>query len=83
MNSQIDSTTVSIANQTAVPSLVRKYLDIRSGDKLLWEIEPGEKRVIVKPSPKLWGKYMKGLGKKIWAGVNTKDYINKLRKDRI
>ena len=82
MNSQIISTTLSIANQTAVPSSVRKMLDLKPGDKLLWEMETERKLIKIKPAPKKWGKYMRGLGKNIWIDTDTDKYIKDLRRDR-
>lgn len=82
MNSQIISTTLSIANQTAVPSLVREMLNLRPGDKLLWEMEKEKKLIKITPAPKKWGKYMRGLGKNIWIDTDTDKYIKVLRRDR-
>lgn len=82
MNIQISSTTVSEANQTAVPSLVRAKLDLKPGDKLLWEISNNEQVVKLKPSPRLWGKHMRGLGKTVWTKTDSKKYLNKFRQDR-
>lgn len=82
MNSQTISTTISIANQTAVPSLIRRQLGLKPGDHLLWEIDPPNAAVKVKPAPRLWGKYMRGLGKNVWAGTDTAKYIKSLRKER-
>lgn len=82
MNLQIVSTTVSEANQTAVPSLIREKLDLKPGDKLLWELSKSEQTVKLKPAPRLWGQYMRGLGKTSWAGTDTKKYLKKLREDR-
>ena len=83
MNSQIISTTVSEANQTAIPSMVRKYLDLQSGDKLIWEIEDMGKTVRIKLAPAKWGKYMKGLGQKLWTDIDAQKYVKDIRKDRI
>lgn len=82
MDSQIISTTISIVNQTAIPSLVRKKLELKPGDKLLWEVFPGSEKVVIKPSPRLWGTYMRGLGKNVWSNISPNRYIKQLRKDR-
>lgn len=82
MNSQTVSTTLSEANQTAVPSLVRKLLMIQTGDKLIWRVEPEKKTVRISPIPSRWGGYMRGLGKQIWSGIEAEEYVNKLRQDR-
>ena len=82
MNLQTVISTISEANQTAVPSLIRKKLDLEPGDKLLWELESGSKSVKLTPAPKQWGKYMRGLGKQVWKNTDTESYIHKLRQDR-
>ena len=82
MNLQPTITTVSNSNQTAVPSYVRRLWQIQSGDKLMWEIDPGKKIIKIKPSPSKWGSYMRGLGKQVWSGISAKRYVQKLRQDR-
>ena len=83
MNIQINPTTlttISIVNQTAVPSLVRKILKVKQGDKLLWQIDESAKTVIVKEAPKDWGDYLLGAGKGVYNNVD--EYIEDLRRDR-
>ena len=82
MDLQIVSTTVSRANQTAVPSLVRKILKVKKGDKLIWSINKNTKAVQVKTQIKDLGTYMSGLGKDIWEGVDVEEYIREGRQDR-
>lgn len=82
MNLQTTITTLSNANQTAVPSYVRRLLQIQAGDKLIWEIEPGKKIAKIKTAPSKWGSYMRGLGKQVWSGISTTRYVQKLRQDR-
>lgn len=80
MNSQMTTTTISSANQTAVPSNVRKKMNIKAGDKIVWQI--GNDGVTIKILPSDWGSYMKGLGKEVWKGVDVKKYIEDGRKNR-
>jgi bifunctional DNA-binding transcriptional regulator/antitoxin component of YhaV-PrlF toxin-antitoxin module len=82
MNLQTIVTTLSSVNQTAVPSIVRKYLSVLPGDKLIWQIEAENKTVKITPAPSKWGQYMRGLGKKVWEGVEAVKYVNDLRQDR-
>lgn len=82
MSLQTVSTTLSSANQTAVPSLVRRLLKIQAGDKLIWQVEMEKKTVRISPIPSKWGGYMRGLGKQIWSGTEATKYVNKLRQDR-
>ncbi|OGM27063.1 hypothetical protein A3D00_05685 [Candidatus Woesebacteria bacterium RIFCSPHIGHO2_02_FULL_38_9] len=82
MNLQTVSTTISGANQTAVPSLVRKLLDLNSGDRLIWKVEPEKKSVNIKVVPRNLGDYMSGLGKDVWEKIDVEKYIKESRKDR-
>lgn len=82
MQTQTVTTTVSSANQSAIPSGVRKTLGLKPGDKLFWQIEPKKKEVKVKAAPKKWGDYMQGLGKEVWKGIDTDKYLKESRKDR-
>lgn len=81
MYSQSILTSISEANQTAVPSLARKLLELKPGDKLLWDLNPSNKTVTLKPAPNKWGNYMKGLGKGLWK-KDAQTYINEIRTDR-
>lgn len=76
------TSTVSVSNQTAIPSLIRKILGLKPGDRLLWKIDKAEKIVKLKPLPRLWGTYMRGLGKEVWEGIDVEKYIKEGRKDR-
>lgn len=83
MNTQINPvtlTTISVVNQTAVPSLVRKILKVKQGDKLVWQIDESSRTVIVKEAPKDWGTYLLGAG--IGAYGDVQKYIDDLRRDR-
>lgn len=82
MNPQIASSTISKSNQLAVPALLKKLLGLKSGDKILWNIDPVNKTAQVKAAPKLWGTYMSGLKSGIWKGVDVEKYIKDLRQER-
>lgn len=82
MDSQMISSTVSEANQTAVPALVRRLLEIKSGDRLIWRTEINESIVKVKRAPREWGKYMKGLGGNLWRDSKANKYLSDIRADR-
>ena len=79
---QTVSSTLSKSNQFAAPALLRKLLEIEAGDKILWNIDPVKKTAQVKPAPKDWGIYMRGLGKHLWKDVDVEEYIKEGRKDR-
>jgi len=81
MQIQTVSTTVSKVNQTAVPSIVRRVLDVSAGSKLLWSLNENN-TVTLKPAPKKWGSYMRGVGKGTWSGLDIDKYVRGLRVDR-
>ncbi len=82
MGLQIASSTISEANQTAVPSLIRSSIGAKPGDKLIWQLEPGKKTAKIKVAPQDWGNYLSGLGKEVWKGVDVDKYIKQGRRDR-
>lgn len=81
MDQQTILTSMSVANQTAVPSQVRRLLNLKKGDKLLWKIDASKKTISITPAPVNWGKYMRGLGNKTWTEDSQK-YVSALREDR-
>ncbi len=74
-----ESTTVKVSNryQISLPSIARKELNIHAGDRLLVDIQDGV--IILIPQPNDYVKYMTGLHKEIWEGVDTEKYINEER----
>lgn len=84
MQTQSVTTTISKANQTAVPSKVRCSLNLQSGDTLVWQLPTHAKNqtVKIKPTPRKWGQHMKGLGKELWQDIDTEEYVADLRHDR-
>jgi len=82
MNIQTVTTTISSANQTAVPSYVRKSLNLKAGDRITWRVDKNSKKADITVLPQNWGTYMRGLGKEIWEGVDTDNYIKELRRGR-
>lgn len=67
--------------QTVVPSVVRRQLNLKAGDTLLWRTVQTNHvvGVIAEPMPKNWSVYSRGLGKHIWENTNIDDYIKTLR----
>lgn len=57
--------------QTILPLQIRKSLNLREGDVLIWEpTEEGEVRVRAVPS---YTEYLKSLGSQIWMAVEEAD----------
>jgi looped-hinge helix DNA binding domain, AbrB family len=63
--------TVKVSNryQIALPSAVRKRLNIQAGDRLLADIQDG--MIILLPEPKDYAERLAGLHREIWQGVDT------------
>jgi AbrB family looped-hinge helix DNA binding protein len=68
---------VSKKNQIVVPKQARKLLDIKPGNELLVKIK--EDRIILIPKPKDFTKYMEGLHKEIWEGIDAAEYVRRER----
>jgi AbrB family looped-hinge helix DNA binding protein len=68
---------VSKKNQIVVPKQARKLLDIKPGNELLVKIK--EDRIILIPKPKDFTKYMEGLHKEIWEGIDATEYVRRER----
>jgi AbrB family looped-hinge helix DNA binding protein len=72
-------TTVKVSKryQIAVPSLARKLLNIKSGDRLLVDIQDG--MMVLIPEPENYTEAMAGMHKEIWQGVDAQEYIDEER----
>jgi len=75
--------TISSKNQVVVPATIRRDLNLQAGDTIIWQtVRVGQqKRILASPRPKNWAKYMRGLGKHVWAGVDINQYIRDLRQE--
>lgn len=68
--------------QLVIPAPIRKVLGVEEGDDLIWRVElPGATKAEVWPKPKNWSKYLSGLGKHIWEGVDTDKYLKTLKEE--
>ena len=72
-------TTVKVSKryQIAVPAAAREQLNIQSGDRLIVDIQDG--MLILIPEPEDYSKYLAGLHKEIWQGIDVEQYINEER----
>ena len=75
--SQLATVKVSSRNQIALPSSARKKLGIRSGDRLLVDVQDGV--LVMVPQPQNYVSYMAGLHRKVWEGIDAKEYIDQER----
>jgi AbrB family looped-hinge helix DNA binding protein len=75
--------TISGKNQVVVPARVRKSLNLKAGDKLLWRIIQAKdgNKAIAESEPKSWAGYARGLGRDIWQNTDIDGYIESLRQE--
>ncbi|HLE30778.1 MAG TPA: AbrB/MazE/SpoVT family DNA-binding domain-containing protein [Anaerolineales bacterium] len=60
--------------QIALPREARRRLKIKSGDRLLVDVQDG--LLILLPQPKDYAAHLAGLHREIWAGMDTTAYLN-------
>lgn len=74
---------ISQKYQIVVPAQVRKLLNLKAGDRLIWRFiqTSTQPMVLTEPVPKNWAKYTRGLGKDIWEKVDIDKYIQNLRQE--
>ena len=68
---------VSSRNQISIPSIARERLNIRSGDRLLVDVQDG--LLILIPQPENYTERLAGLYREVWAGVDTTAYLHEER----
>jgi AbrB family looped-hinge helix DNA binding protein len=71
---QNQSVKVSSRYQIAIPSAVRKRLDIQAGDRLLVDVQ--DDVIVLVPKPSNYTEQMKGLYKEIWEKQDSDQYLN-------
>jgi AbrB family looped-hinge helix DNA binding protein len=71
------SVKVSRRHQIVVPRIARERLNIRSGDRLLVDVQDG--LLILLPQPQNYTEHMAGLHREVWEGVNTSAYLREER----
>jgi len=63
--------------QVVIPSEIRQRIKIKPQDEVLVDIIGDV--VIIIPKPASFTDFMIGLGKEVWEGIDTKDYLRKER----
>ena len=73
------SNTVKVSKryQIAVPASARERLNIKSGDRLILDIQDG--MMILLPQPRSYTEHLAGLHKEIWEGIDSQKYIQQER----
>jgi len=82
-NVGVITTTLSSKFQTVVPAKLRRILDIKENDELIWELDKDAYSPTIKlmVKRKKWGSFLAGLGKEIWQSIDTDKYIKDLRNE--
>ena len=68
---------VSKKYQIVIPKQARKALNINPGDNLIVSVRG--KQILMRPRPKNYTEYMRGLHKEVWKGVKVTKYIKEER----
>jgi AbrB family looped-hinge helix DNA binding protein len=71
------SVKVSSRHQIYIPLAARKQLNIKSGDRLLVDIQDG--LLILIPQPENYTERLAGLYRQIWQGIDTTAYLQEER----
>jgi AbrB family looped-hinge helix DNA binding protein len=74
---EVVSVKVSSRNQIAVPKIARDRLQIRSGDRLLVDVQDGV--LVLIPQPDDYVAHMAGLHREVWAELDSDDYLDQER----
>jgi AbrB family looped-hinge helix DNA binding protein len=67
------SVKVSKRYQIAVPSMARQLLHIKTGDRLLVDVQDGV--IVLIPKPKNYAEAMEGLHHEVWESIDVDKYI--------
>jgi len=69
---------VSGKYQVVIPKKIREALNISKGDELVVSVKDGQ--ILMRPKPKNYTEYMRGLHKEVWRDVEAAEYIAEERK---
>ena len=64
---------VSRKYQVVIPKRVRRALNIGCGDELVVSVKDGQ--ILMRPKPKRYVDYMRGLYKEVWRGVEATEHV--------
>ena len=64
---------VSRKYQVVIPKHVRRALNIGCGDELVVSVKDGQ--ILMRPKPKRYVDYMRGLYKEVWRGVEATEHV--------
>ena len=64
--------------RVVIPKKAREALNINCGDELIVSVKDGQ--ILMRPKPKSYTDYMRGLHKEVWTDVEAVEYIKEERK---
>lgn len=64
---------VSSKYQIVIPKRVREELGVRPGDRFLIAVEDG--KVVMRLRPRSYARYLRGLHKEVWQGLDATEYV--------
>ena len=71
---------LSSKNQIVIPKEVRESMQLKSGDRLYLTVSTlGHIELWKRPNN--YTKYLKGLGKDTWKGIDIEGYVESIRED--
>lgn len=75
------TTRITSKYQTVVPTQIRKRLKLRVHDHLEWRVleDAAEPTIVVSLPHKAGASGILGLGKSVWKGIKTDNYLKRLR----
>jgi len=68
---------VSRKYQVVIPKKAREALNINRGDELIISVKNGQ--ILMRPKPKSYTDYMRGLHKEVWRDAKATEYIKEER----
>lgn len=65
--------------QIVIPKEIRDNIGLETGDELTVTLQEG--KIVMRKKPTNYTKWMRGLHKEAWEGIDATEYINKERGD--
>ncbi|MCX6648575.1 MAG: AbrB/MazE/SpoVT family DNA-binding domain-containing protein [Candidatus Bathyarchaeota archaeon] len=70
---------VSGKGQVVIPKDIRDNIGLETGDELTVTLQEG--KIVMRKKPANYTKWMRGLHKEAWEGVDAAEYVDKERDD--
>ena len=73
----VETVRVSRKYQIVIPKRAREMLRIGPGDELVVWVRGGQ--IVMRPKPKSYAEYMRGLHREVWRDVEAEEYVREER----